>query len=448
MFALLLKNKWRTAFLAYTLYIIYGTTLPFKFTLSRTVIHQQMMELLSFSHYLSLPSSTVQIDGISNILFFIPFGYFLINTLLSKQKKEKLKFLLLRIIISGALLSLFVEVLQVFTVNRSPSLLDVITNTFGTYIGAYVGFTLRKKGYHNRIKKLFTPILNNSDIFIITVYIFYVISASLAPFNFNLSPFRIYGNLDSLKTLDFTFQSTPIKIWGILYVFAPAGYIIARSLRRFVNWSQLVQTSTTIIIGFVLCFFIEILQLFVNSRHFSWSDIYLGWIGVLYGLASYQMLHNELFGKNIRKPWAIRDPNPRLYYFFILNYLIFLLYKFLYPFEFSGSAVLEKLYFFSLNLFSYIPSKDLIELLIILVKNFIMFVPAGIILSENNTVYKRKWVFWALAFFILFAKSFQLFNIHQAPLLYDLIGMSIGFTFGYIFWNELKKFLMQPGKLI
>jgi len=174
----------------------------------------------------------------------------------------------------------------------------------------------------------------------------------------------------------------------------------------------------------------------------------MGWTGVLYGLVSYQLLHNELYGKNIKNPWTFHDPNPRLYYFFMFNYLIFLFYKFLYPFEFSSSDVLTKIYFFSLNLYSYLPSKNLIELLIILVKNFILYVPAGIIISENSTVYQNRWMFWFIVFFVFFTKSFQLINIHQAPLLYDFFGMGIGITFGYVFWSELRKILLQPGKLL
>jgi len=448
MLAFLLRNKWQAAFFAYTIYIIYGTTLPFRFTFETGILTDRLINLFSLGFYLGIPTHIIQVDGISNILFFIPFGFFLLNALYNPDESTLPKLLLFRIIISGALLSMFVELLQVFTIDRSPSLLDVFTNTLGTYFGAYLGYTIRKKGYHRRIKQIIKPILNNPDLFIVSVYLIYLVMASLAPFSINLSPFRIYQKLDSLKILDFNFQSTPLKIWGILYVFTPAGYIIARTLRRFVSWTQFTQILLTMVIGFLVCYMIEMLQLIVNSRYFSWSDIYMGWIGVIYGLSAYQLLHYELFGKNIRQPWKGHDNNARIFYFFIANYLVFLVYKFLYPFEFGFTEVERKIQFFLFDLYSYIPSKALIDLLILLVKNSLMFIPAGIIISENQKSYQKNWIIVVLTVFIICVKALQLINSHQTPLLYDFFGMGIGIGVGYILWNELKLVLLQPGRLL
>ncbi len=447
MFKLLIRNKWRSAFLAYTLYIIYGTTLPFRFTLSGDIIINQLHKLVSLRYYASLPSSTIQLDGISNILFFIPFGLFFYNSEFFRRKGYSGRKSIQRIIVSGALLSMFVEMLQVFTVNRSPSILDILTNTAGTYLGASLGFFLMQRGLGRWLNRQVNRLYANPDLFLISMYGIYLLMASLAPFNINLSPFRIYHQLSSVTPLEFSFEGHPTKIFGILYIFAPAGYIISRTIRRFFQWPYMTHTGIALMIGFVTCFFVEILQLFVNYRHFSWSDIYLGWIGILYGLFSYQLLHRNLFGKNIRGTWTGHDYGAGLFYFFTLNYIVFLFYKFLYPFQFDLPQFPSKLDFFLLNLYSYIPSKNLFDLLAIFVKNVIMFIPAGIIFSEDKLRYPRRWRSALIFMFIFIAKSMQLFNAQQTPLLYDFFGMAVGIGMGYIFWGEVKIYLFEkrPG---
>jgi len=443
MIAFLLRNKWRSIFLAYTLYIIYGTTLPFRFTLSRSVILGQLEKLVSLQYYRSLPSSIIQIDGISNILFFIPFGLFLFSAVTQERSRLYSGRTFRNIIMSGALLSTSVELLQVFTVNRSPSVLDILTNTMGTYLGVILGYMMIQKGYRDKLNRIFDRISANPDLFLLSAYLLYLFLAALAPFNVNLSPFRIYGSLRSVTQFDFTLQSSPSKIFGILYVFAPAGYIVARTLRRYSGRAYFFQTIMTIFAGFFLCVLVEMLQLFVSNRYFSWSDIYSGWIGILYGLFTYQLLHRGLFGSHVREPWSRSHYSPGLYYFFISNYVVFLFYKFMYPFDLTSQQVTQKLGFFLLDLYSYIPSKNIFDLVVLLVKNVALFVPAGFIFFENQQRGKGVWFTASVTIIILAAKGMQLINSHQTPLLYDFFGMGSGVVLGYLFWGEFKHHLFQ-----
>jgi glycopeptide antibiotics resistance protein len=429
--------------MAYTLYMIYGTTLPFRFTLSRSVILEQLEKLISLQYYSSLPSSTIQIDGLSNILFFIPFGLFFFNAAAHRKDHDYSQKTFRNIIISGALLSTSVELLQIFTVNRSPSLLDILTNTVGTYLGVLIGYVMVQKGYREKLNLLFERISGNPDLFLISTYLLYLFLAALAPFNLNLSPFRIYWSLSRITEFEFMLHSNPSKIFGILYVFAPAGYIFARTLRRYNKGSYLFQTFTTIVIGFSLCFIVELIQLFVSSWYFSWPDIYMGWIGVLYGLFSYQLLHRKLYGRHMPDPWRSSEYGPPLYYFFLANYIVFLFYKFLYPFDFATEELARKLSFFLFDLNSYIPSKNMFDLVVILMKNVVLFVPAGVIIFENQQRSHGFWINLLMIFLILAAKSMQLINTHQRPLLYDFFGMGSGIAIGFLFWAEFKHYLFQ-----
>jgi hypothetical protein len=66
-------------------------------------------------------------DGVLNAVLFLPLGFVPVGGSRSLARR----------IISGFLLSVFVELTQVFVPGRDPSLSDVVFNTIGTILGAY-----------------------------------------------------------------------------------------------------------------------------------------------------------------------------------------------------------------------------------------------------------------------------------------------------------------------
>ncbi|HYE72961.1 MAG TPA: VanZ family protein, partial [Blastocatellia bacterium] len=107
------------------LIILYGTLLPLQFVLTRT---------RAFEWHLGLIRQTG--DWIINILFFIPLGFSLMWTakLLGKRAGASL----VVITLSGAALSFTVEYLQLFLPTRGSCLRDIIANTLGATVGAYL----------------------------------------------------------------------------------------------------------------------------------------------------------------------------------------------------------------------------------------------------------------------------------------------------------------------
>jgi VanZ family protein len=79
-------------------------------------------------------------DVLTNILGFIPFGFFLSAYLWLRKPRSIFRLLLISIIIAGCL-SLSIELIQVYLPTRSSQLTDVITNLLGTAIG--VGLFLK-----------------------------------------------------------------------------------------------------------------------------------------------------------------------------------------------------------------------------------------------------------------------------------------------------------------
>ena len=82
-------------------------------------------------------------DIITNILCFIPFGFFFSAYLWMKKPRSIFRLLLTSIIIAGCM-SLSIELIQVYLPTRSSQLMDVITNILGAAIGVTLFLKNRK----------------------------------------------------------------------------------------------------------------------------------------------------------------------------------------------------------------------------------------------------------------------------------------------------------------
>ena len=92
-----------------------------------------------------LDLSSIQ-DITTNILGFIPFGFFFSALLLKITRLRRLPAYLL-IAILGTGLSFAIELIQAYLPTRDPSLVDVIMNSAGTILGAAVYQSLFQNGY-------------------------------------------------------------------------------------------------------------------------------------------------------------------------------------------------------------------------------------------------------------------------------------------------------------
>ena len=82
-------------------------------------------------------------DILTNILGFIPFGFFFSAYLWTKKPRSIYQLLFISLLIGGGL-SLSVELIQVYLPTRSSQLMDVITNIIGTAIGVALFIKTRK----------------------------------------------------------------------------------------------------------------------------------------------------------------------------------------------------------------------------------------------------------------------------------------------------------------
>jgi glycopeptide antibiotics resistance protein len=109
------------------------TLFPFRFSFYQGI----SLEHILTSFY--TPSSPG--DLIANILLFAPLGFGLAAWWPKQNLRKRAIWLGLSAIAIGFLLSLTVEVLQVYIITRSPTITDLITNSVGSEVG-FIGFHL------------------------------------------------------------------------------------------------------------------------------------------------------------------------------------------------------------------------------------------------------------------------------------------------------------------
>jgi VanZ family protein len=125
--------------LLWGLFIVYGTMLPFDFSASRDLIHSRLWRLWD-RPFRGLGGSWA--DVYSNIAFFMPWGFLLAIWRASRGSSWWATLLLATL--SGACLSGSVEFVQLFAPERTTSFVDLVTNTFGSVVGASVGWPLAR----------------------------------------------------------------------------------------------------------------------------------------------------------------------------------------------------------------------------------------------------------------------------------------------------------------
>lgn len=113
-------------------FVLYGGTIPFNFTVDPATIAGHVSGISwnplvssATKAHLSIP------DAVQNVIFFVPFG---VLGVLAGPKRTLGRIVWVTIL--GAALSVLVETLQLFTLDRVTSMSDVATNTTGAFLGA------------------------------------------------------------------------------------------------------------------------------------------------------------------------------------------------------------------------------------------------------------------------------------------------------------------------
>jgi len=244
-----------------------------------------------------------KLNTVSNILLFMPYGVLAtwLGATLAPKRRE---FVIVAVVLSGALLSLVAETMQVWLPERSSAFVDVATNTTGACIGAVVGWRWAARST-KRWRRMARGLGQNRTTRIAVMAFAVVMIARMAPFD--ISPETFYLRFSLQDTSRAGLPMSAVWTWyqhpapdRMLRVAARnellrvtvdfalfAGLVVAVGI-AIISTSERWRDRTfpiesVILFGVGLVLATEFLQWPIRSRMMDASDALAGIMGVILG---------------------------------------------------------------------------------------------------------------------------------------------------------------------
>jgi glycopeptide antibiotics resistance protein len=334
------SQVYKYALLFSILFILYSGMIPFDFYIHPRRVMRVIWRITTHPLWGSRWISTSEI--VRNILLFMPLGFFFYVYFDSIKKR---KFLLVKTLLFGILMSLGIEIAQLFFRGRVTSTFDFIFNSTGTIIGGTAAlFYVRV--YQKPIRRSLHGLLKNEPVtIIILLMIVFQVVASMIPFHMATSAAEIKENLKYCNAMPF--GSSPLgATWGafvregavpgfswlnffqnvLFYTFF--GYLVFYVYKRY--WKKRAQLKLFLL--FILYFpVLEIMKIFFEFQTCDLNNIISGYLGVCIGVVIFYMA---------KKPEWFRERHslPLEHFFWLFPvYLVFFFYSSWNPFTFSTS---------------------------------------------------------------------------------------------------------------
>ncbi len=337
-----------------TAFTIYNTLLPFHFVYQWGDLPERLSAVSWSLPYVGegRPSLT---DLVGNVLLFIPFGFLMWLSL--HQRGYRLAWPLS--ILAGIVLSLSIEIAQLFIPERHSALHDVINNMLGTLIGASAA-TIVSGRLSNWLARISLDLFDRqpASLLLLAIAAAQVIVAAI-PFTVVISVSHLKTSLKHANLVPFDYRSVglifrerpnqldlagfdaTIMIADTLY-WTPVGWLLLYCHNHY--WKRLPRARWLVIV-LPLFYFpaIELMQLFIVSRVTDINSVLAGYAGIAFGAVLYCLSPRG----NSDSPDGIGTLTIP-----VLLYAVFVLFSGLRPFDFSTELSILKQ---DLNLEKLIP---------------------------------------------------------------------------------------------
>lgn len=235
--------------LAYVVVLLIATLTPFTYDPDPSQLGFRLVR--AFQPYLS---GMDVIDGARNVVLFAGWGVVWALTTAGNAQRA-----ILRATLTGALISITVEAIQLLSSNRKTSVLDITTNTAGSFLGALVLIVLIFLARERRGARSFVGIPT----------ILFAASYTAAVFFEAFSPVFSDGVIDGVRGGPFTrlrlalaampSQSLFDVTWSDLIIFLPAGSLLVAAWSE-AGLSYRVALLRTVVTGWILVVIAELLH--------------------------------------------------------------------------------------------------------------------------------------------------------------------------------------------
>lgn len=278
--------------LGYSMFIIYGSFIPFYFNLDPNFIRWRWD---TFHETLGDPRlwrySTP--DAVSNLLLFAPLGFFLAVAELNMRAHASALRIAALVTAIGFLLGSAIEIGQTLSPMRSPSPLDILYNTVGSAAGAILGCL-----FFRQLSGVIAPwidylINQRSSLLALLFFLLGPLLDSFYPFEVTLDLSTLWNNLKQSQFTPWR-QGWPRQGWHIVveraFPFAAIGYIVALNLETPRPRANAL-TAWLVCAGLALA--IECGKLFFNGRAFNANNIAYALAGAALGILLWRAMDSR-----------------------------------------------------------------------------------------------------------------------------------------------------------
>ena len=277
------KRVLRLMLLFYCLFILYGSFIPFRFSADPVFVHDQWMRFFipPFVHGVRRFSI---LDVVSNVLLFVPFGFLWIGAEIGRRPFGRLVQAVLAVGLMGFLFGLGIETGQTFSPGRTASILDALSNGFGSALGGAAGYFFLR-GQSGGFRKTLREIIRQRPSLILLGLLMVVpLAGAYYPFQITLDVSTVWDNLKHTQWLPFS--GGLHRFWMDLLVekilvFAAIGYLILRNLRP-MALAHSTGISWGLCVAFAFC--VEGGKLFFVGRVPNAENFILSSTGALLGI--------------------------------------------------------------------------------------------------------------------------------------------------------------------
>jgi VanZ family protein len=260
-------------------FVLYGTTIPFSFVFDRQIALEHFARV-NLSPLIS-PDTGFRVsrtDFISNVLLFTPFGAF---GVWAGDRQRSAIGRIVWVTFLGIALSVCVEALQLFTIDRTSSTADVLANSLGAISGAVTAVVLRGTERTFLATQRARRVVGARSFYPLLIAASLLCAAAWEPFDVTL-------DVGSVVPKARTFVRDPWQIGPLSdEVLSATQHLLFAAM--LVIWLQEIGAKRPVltagIVGSGVAIGLEAAQLFIAARMPGLSDAAVGIAGSLCGLA-------------------------------------------------------------------------------------------------------------------------------------------------------------------
>ncbi len=274
------KSTARLLWALFALFVVYGTTFPFRFSIGWD---QFLAETQRINTRLlgGTADNLIISDIVQNILLFLPFGFLGYFSLVYKSSWARK----LGIVLAGTALSAAVEFLQIFSPARYPAVSDIVFNTTGSAAGLALAVAFKKSVLGFKSQPWARRYLDAPSAFPAFIFLALTVAGCWEPFDFSLDVGLVWDHLKPLLRHPLEFKNPDDDLINFVR-FLLTGLFACRlahegGLRRPVLW------GSTLVGGLGLI--LELSQTIIQSRAPELQDALVGLAGTAAGALAYTL---------------------------------------------------------------------------------------------------------------------------------------------------------------